>query len=553
MARRTIWHPETLGKSKAGADAVGHDLWRLGWQAGPQVAPSLVSEGKRRKIAVCGHSYCYVGISDSDNYASTLLDVQGESHGRWRQQFATSADVSWLSHVSGTWKRYGSPIALRLDSGTGSRHVLFDSGDPDGEFLLDWTGNGNYSNVILRGTSPSDCIRLVGSASFAGWTAQVLVGGAVVWSSVQGLTGFSAGKWRFRLVGSQLRTFSPTGGGFTIQLPDIAPMGTLFGVEQSGAIAAGTLAIKAMGWTGLEMLGVSGSAVAIGDSNTNGAWPTVYQRLPILGKDDGLFLLWGINDDIAQTSRAIKECMEAVISFALATSRKQATSADVGVISPPQGPGNYGLWTEVFPDPWRHSGRSVLRTITVGAKAKIGIGCMGEGMIGLRFINPPNSGGAVTIKDQAGNVLIPSTTIANGNSWGQAAARTLRLKPPPSATDLVIEVTAINSGGEVIFDGWHPEANYADQPRIVWANSAHLGPSPPSPWSAIAPTTIDNNNATKAAYLGAAFPTDRVRMADINAAIGGNDAMFGGDDLHPNEAGAAAIATTMVAAMNAIQ
>lgn len=549
-----IWNVNTGAVGEATREALDAQHWRYGWVSAPRV-PSC-STGPVRRMAVCGHSYSYVGVSTApdtipNKVAATL------AHGRWSYSFTSAASnsnpPSWCAWTSGVWKAVGTPRALTLQGGASVARIMLDLGDTDGIFTANLGGMRDWSTIVLRGVDENNCWRLVGSASFAGWILQRVENGAVTWTSGSslGLTGYGDGLWSFHFAGSTLRVVTPANAVATLWDLPAGPHGTIWGIEQPANTPINTAKVFSLGWTPLEMLGVSGSIAAGNDTIGAGSWSTAVRTLPALGRGDFGLIIWGINDCVAQLETPHVEGMKAVISWMLAGTHHEDDSpgVDYGEAWAQESLPTSTGWGRVLPTDWRHSGRTLTRTYTPGARFTIRAvpGC---GVTALRFVNPPN-GGTVAVSVNGG----PETqhVITGGTGWGLHAAKTIRLGILPAGPDgsvtISVRVVSLVAGGYVLFDGWHEELAISEQPRVVYCDIARL-PSTgvPAPWDSVTPAFVAARNAAVNAMVSTEFAGAKVAKAAIDAALGGVSSRFA-DGLHPNSTGTALCATAISAAL----
>lgn len=535
--------------------ALDADYWRHGWVGAPQVP--TVSTGPVRRIAVAGHSYTYVGVTTA---ADTIPNKVAASlaHGRWSYAFtsatANSNPPTWCAWTSGVWKAVGTPRALTLQGSAATARLMFDLGDTDGIFSANLGGMRDWSSIVLRAVDENNCWRLVGSASFAGWTLQRVERGIVTWTSGSslGLTGYGDGQWSFHFSGQTLRVVTPTNTVATLWDLPAGPKGTLWGIEQPASTPTGTAKVFSLGWVPMAMMGVSGSIAAGNDSIGSGSWSTAIRTVPNLGRGDLGLIVWGINDCVAQGETAHVEGMKATISWMLAAAHREDDSPgiDYGAAWAQESLPTSTGWGQLLPTDWRHSGRTLTRTYTPGAKFIVRTQ-PSKGVTALRFVNPP-SGGTVAVSVNGG----PETqyAITGGTGWGLHACRTIRLGVLAAGVDGLVTITcrvvSLVGGGSVLFDGWYHELPYAEQPRIVYCDIAHLPSSGvPAPWDSVTPAFVVARNAAVNAMVAAEFSgRAKVAKAGIDAALGGVSSRFA-DGLHPNATGTALCATAITNAL----
>lgn len=551
-----MWHPDISGDGTAGGYATA---WRHGWRLGPRAAQSHT--GPVRRLYEAGHSYSYVGTAPWDQSIPLKVAAAIGVHGRWEQPFSSSATNSavpdWLEMV-GRW-RIINGTGLKLEAASARGQLWFENESMDGWLSVNMTGMANYTNVWLGAEDSRNGYLLVGSATFAGWTVQLIEDGVVTWSSVQGLTGFPDGQWWFSLQDRTLRVITPANATWAVwELPKPAP-GTRIGIE-GDASSAGTLAVREIRWCPMQMEGVSGSIMAGNDTIGVGSWSHTYQQqTPCLGRGDVAMLLWGINDLVAQSTTKMGNGFAGVLSWLLAGGRPSSESAEFDRRWAPDGIAPYdGLteWTADAPTDWRHSGTWIHSCSIVGGALRVPVdaGLAGR-TVGLRFADEP-IGGSVSVRSlsAAGSQIaehVSGLAISGGTGYsGYRAAKTVRIQIPTGARSIEVEVVSLLSGGKISFDGWHVERP-DEAPRIVWGNIAHLGSSPPYPWSTVTAAKIDAANV-QLRGIAAGFGSPRIVEADLDGAIGGNDSMFS-DGLHPNAAGATACAAAYATALAATE
>lgn len=157
------------------------------------------------------------------------------------------------------------------------------------------------------------------------------------------------------------------------------------------------------------------------------------------------------------------------------------------------------------------------------------------------------SGGTVTWSGTAGVTGTTSTSniiSAAASTHVPVVFRITNLTASNAGQTIVGTVTALDSGGAVMFDCWWLEAK--DPQPVIVCNIARLTASGytsnyPS-WTGTEATRDTDVTTWNAAITSVVNEFDSmVQLADIDSVINKNTALFASDGLHPNELGSAAI------------
>jgi lysophospholipase L1-like esterase len=342
--------------------------------------------------------------------------------------------------------------------------------------------------------------------------------------------------------------------------------GTFDQTGRTDALVRNRLQIPLSNWTNSAVNGskVTWSGTAGNALMHGGGWTTAFHQMQINPLRTGPYsafggatlLLWGLNDlghmsNTTQTRTAYKEAMRAVISRARAGVVRPHTDASIA----------YGAgFTSVAAVDASTLGTIRRATTTTTATITITIPADYAGeVIGLGFLGKPGtSGGTITFSGTAGltgtfstSNITPSAPITNSAYVAATNGHIAMVKrytaPVTGATQTIIcTVTAVDAGSpQIDFDSYWLEARAA--PPVIVCNIAQIPlagqTATYTAWTTAQPTQA-NRDADVASWNTALTEVQAefdsmVQIADCASALNPVTGLFGSDNLHPNEYGAA--------------
>lgn len=289
-------------------------------------------------------------------------------------------------------------------------------------------------------------------------------------------------------------------------------------------------------------------AAAGGYANVLQASAKNARTAPYIGSDGTAFGCWGINDfgqlGVSQQIRtAFQHAQRTVISRHRAASVRENSDATVT-----NSGGSNGSSTAF------NSGTTFRRLTGVGNSVTITLmsdfpgGTIALGLVGaagpfggtVAFSGTASAGTAGSLSTSN---IMPQASVTHG----AMVSRISGLTAADAGKTITATVTALDASGEVDFDYWQVEA--AEPPLFVWCNVPRL--RDPAAYAGFPVVLSDADIANVNADIAAVVDEfdSAVVLADIDAALGKDPALFAPDGVHPNELGARAVAEAIVSAI----
>ncbi|MFG3439930.1 SGNH/GDSL hydrolase family protein [Nonomuraea sp. NPDC047897] len=330
--------------------------------------------------------------------------------------------------------------------------------------------------------------------------------------------------------------------------------GTLYQTGRADAIFRGSMDIEHNNWRNYAASG----AMLTQEGRSHGGYARVLQEVtksqrtgPYAADGGAAVICYGINDMgnkgvSVQVRTAFQHALRTVVS----RWRASAIYEDSYNLGTNPGQISYGAgFTQSTGTSEFASGSSIRRatsttsaTITITLPADYG----GQPVV-VCFVGSAGAfGGTVTFSGTAGvtGTLSTSNVITFG-SHCPVVRRITGLTAANAGQTIVMTVTAVDASGAVEFDCWWIEAT--NPAPVIVCNIARLTAAG---YAGYSNTVTDSDVATWNAAIAdviAEFDS-MVQIADIDAALGKDTALFASDGVHPNEFGAARIADALLAA-----
>lgn len=496
---------EVAGSSTEGGTVVR--VLRDGVESGSMTINEAVFDGETRHGIV---------------YTRAALPTGTTRWARWR--FYTQGGTlgaGWESWGGSTWRIENGRATRFAIGGNAQRAVsVLDTGLSDGRIRTSIENVQNRTRIVFRAKDEDNYLYIRASTTFNQWILYSRVDG--VETDISNLGGPAGGdlvieiylygdKVRFRFDGSFKKRPGSDAQTFTLP-PEVAFLEdeTRHGFGDDGGHFDGE---SGRAWSNfrvepLRHWGVNGSSLmSVPSQRWIGRQVDVFQLEPLLGPDDAVALMWGVNDAISMSAGWFAEGLEAVVS-----KLAMSSSIDARLIHP-----RTGTWSEVSGD-GHNSGDGWLESSDPGATATFSFKAPPGGVtVVLGFIAVEGDG----VAEVTWGGVTETVEIDRGE-WGFEPMFARRRHLEEGDQQIVIEVVS----GKVAVDSLWTEG---DMPRVAIANVARFlqgadftasGATETTVSSVGAGWTVDKHvGATARIYEGPGAIQDRVIVSNTASTV----------------------------------